>query len=88
VSEASETRSGVYKFEKLYMRYIWTCVKHNSSVGTHIEILELLTTLILFRASSLGVDVKYMLYFLKSCRDMQVIHCQKYVEFITFATYV
>jgi len=40
-------------------------VKPNSSTGTHIEILELLMTRLLFRAGSLGDDVKVLLYFKK-----------------------
>jgi len=38
-------------------------VKHNSKVGSHIEILELLTTFLLFRTGSQEDDIKVLLYF-------------------------
>jgi len=70
----------VYKFKKsymhIYMYNIWVYVKHNSSMGTHIEILELLTNLLLFRAGSLGdkgksLTILYKVYFRYFCKNFQ-----------------
>jgi len=49
---------------------IYMYVKHNSSSGTHIEILELLTTFLLFSSSLSKIcQIDYFCYFCKSFQD-------------------